>query len=237
MTQDPTLLETFAVDTPTLSGKWHWNKSVLFAENSRGLADVLRGWWNDQEPPAYNSEKRSLAVVSMAFSFHDSAGLHDRCARNLMLTNHTPHDEVRWDLHSKLLHALLQHASNATHAHWRYVSDEAEAGAIDQQWDAHVLAHERGDFAPSGAAGTSFAMTLLMQPMRGSPTDVSFAKAFAPDEDGWKHRGLIDVLHAVATLHWGHIVRDATYLMPRDETRGYTDDEVRTKLAHLRLLG
>lgn len=178
---------------------------------------------------------RSFFSVELCFSFSAAAPVHRQVQRILSRTLDDVPVREKWANHRAIADILLAHVNTAVRGCWEYMDDDGD----DRMWNDWLLPMKDRTRQPMGQYdGGYFTVTLMMQCKRGSPTDRTAQTAFrAAGSDLWTRDTFATMLQAIPGISFAGVVKDALYLMPRDNNVGFTDDELRLpRMTYLRVL-
>lgn len=179
---------------------------------------------------------RSFFSVELCFSFAQSKRVHDEVRRVLARTSDEVTPGAKWANHRAVADVLLSCIDQAARGCWEYMDDDS----ADVMWNDWLLPLTDRSKQPRGdEAGGWFTMTMMMQAHRNTPTDRVIASAFqGVGDELWTRGTFAQMLQAIPAVSFSNVVRDALYLMPRDSTCGFTDDELeQERMKYLRVLG
>ncbi len=179
---------------------------------------------------------RSFFSVELCFSFARSMRVHDEVRRVLARTADDVPPGAKWANHRAVADVLLASIEDASRGCWEYFDDDS----ADVMWNDWLLPMNDRSRQPKGeTAGGWFTMTMMLQAKRYSPTDQALARAFRGAGDAlWTKGTFATMLQAIPSISFANVVRDALYLMPRDTTKGFTDEELDLeRMKYLRVLG
>jgi hypothetical protein len=185
---------------------------------------------------ATSTVSRSFFSVELCFSFTNAPALHSKLQAIIQRSGDKLHAQEKWRNHRDVADLLLAHIDTAERGCWEYMDDDSD----DAMWDDWLLPMNDASRQPQGTeAGGHFTITMMMQCRKGTSTDATAARAFRTVGDQlWTRGTFAAMLQTIPGISFGGVVRDALYLMPRDNTAGFTDDELATaRMQYLRPLG
>ncbi len=179
---------------------------------------------------------RSFFSVELCFSFVTANAVHDEARRILNRTNDNVTVGAKWSNHRAMADVLLANIEKATRGCWEYMDDDSD----DAMWNDWLLPMTDRSKQPQGTSpGEWFTVTMMAQAKKGSPSDQVLMHAFGAVGDAlWTRGTFASMLKSIPAISFSSIVKDALYVMPRDSTIGFSDEELKLeRMKYLRVLG
>jgi hypothetical protein len=179
---------------------------------------------------------RSFFSVELCFSFTHATALHGKLRTIIDRLGPQVHAQEKWQSHRDVADLLLANIQHANFGCWEYMDDDSD----NNMWNDWLLPMTDRSRQPTGdEPGGWFTITMMMQCRKGTSTDATAARAFRTVGDQlWNRGSFAAMLQTIPGISFGGVVCDALYLMPRDTTYGFTDNELTSaRMQYLRPLG
>lgn len=181
----------------------------------------------------------SFFSIELLFPFAKNEALHTRLRDHLRAGPLSATPQEKWR-HTVEASGMLGDAlSSARRGCWEYFDNE-EAASMYDDWMRPMVDESRqpGPASEDGDGPRYFTFTILFRMVKGSATDVALRTACnKPEGMLWRRSTFRGILRTLGQVSFASVSRDAMYLMPRDDSYGWTDvDLKRDFMGYLRAI-